>query len=175
MKFQCRKYLNMYSLNLHKWNICVFRTQKVVAMRFYWDMFYCFLFYWINILVNCQNIMHKGRFWEETSIPTVRHCLCVKQAIREPRYPTPRPKIGSKKAANHNFQSASNISGYALFSLLILVLFTIACRITLVIMKKRGSKEQDNKSMTSPSDGNCSNDGENCGIFVSETNSSSDH
>jgi hypothetical protein len=30
---------------------------------------------------------------------------------------------------------------FALFSLLILVLFTIACRITLVIMKKRGSKD----------------------------------
>jgi hypothetical protein len=58
------------------------------------------------------NVMHKGRFWEETSIPTVRHCLCFKQAIREPRYPTPRPKIGSKIAANHNFQSASNICGY---------------------------------------------------------------
>jgi hypothetical protein len=58
------------------------------------------------------NVMHKATFWEETSIPTARHCLCVKQAIREPRYPTPRPKIGSKKAANHNFQSASNICGY---------------------------------------------------------------
>ena len=43
------------------------------------------------------------------------------------------------------------------------------------MMKKRGSKEQDSKSMTSPSDGNCSNDGENCGIFVSETNCSSDN
>ena len=64
---------------------------------------------------------------------------------------------------------------FGIFSLLILVLFTIACRITLVIMKKRGSKEQDSKSMTSPSDGNCSNDGENCSICVSETNSSSDH
>ena len=58
------------------------------------------------------NVMHKAAFWEETSIPTVQHCLWVKQAIREPSYPTPRPKLGSRKAANHNFQSASNICGY---------------------------------------------------------------
>lgn len=51
---------------------------------------------------------------------------------------------------------------FGMFDALILVLFTIACRITFVIMKKRGSKEQDSKSMLSPSDGNCSNDGENC-------------
>jgi hypothetical protein len=33
---RCRvNFVNMYSLNLHKSNICVFRTQKVIAMRFY--------------------------------------------------------------------------------------------------------------------------------------------
>jgi predicted Na+-dependent transporter len=53
---------------------------------------------------------------------------------------------------------------FGIFSVLMLLLFTIACRITFVIMKKRGSEEQDNKSMPSPSDGNCSNDGENCVI-----------
>ena len=53
---------------------------------------------------------------------------------------------------------------FVIFDVLLLVLFAIACRITFVIMKKRGSKEQDSKSMLSPSDGNCSNDGENCVI-----------
>jgi hypothetical protein len=43
-------------------------------------------------------------------------------------------------------------------------LFTIACRVTFVIMKKRGCKEQDSKSKPSPLDGNCSSDGENCVI-----------
>ena len=53
---------------------------------------------------------------------------------------------------------------FGMFDALILVLFTIACRITFVIMKKRGSKEQDSKSMPSPSNGNCSNDNANCVI-----------
>jgi predicted Na+-dependent transporter len=53
---------------------------------------------------------------------------------------------------------------FGIFNVLILVLFTIACRVTFVIMKKRGCKEQDSKSKPSPLDGNCSSDGENCVI-----------
>ena len=53
---------------------------------------------------------------------------------------------------------------FGMFDFLIMVLFTIACRITFALMKNRGSKEQDSKSMPSSSDGNCSNDNPNCVI-----------
>jgi len=42
---------------------------------------------------------------------------------------------------------------FGIFNALVLVVFTIACRVTFVMMKKRGCKEQISKSMPSPSDG----------------------
>lgn len=48
---------------------------------------------------------------------------------------------------------------FGMFNVFVLVVFTIACRVTFVIMKKRGCKEQNSKSMPSPSDNeNCASE-----------------